>query len=135
MTTRHTADEHPVLEDAPNPPVDEVQQRVYPGPALKVCPDGPWPSIELPARHGAAGTETLTTTLAKILGGPDDKRKRVVIDASAAFFLSFTPTGQGMAVHAANGVARIEVQCIGPIYLKAATGTVEAGWLAEYWAD
>lgn len=132
MTTKP---EQSIVEDPPNPDVAEVQQRSYPGPALKVCPDGPWPSIEVPTRHGAAGTETLSTTLTKILGGPDEKRKRVVIDADGDFFIAFTPTGQGMAVHAANGLARIEVTYIGAIYLKAATGTVEAGWLAEYWAD
>lgn len=133
MTTK--LDVPPVVEDPPNPPVDEVQQRSYPGPALKVCPDGPWPSIELPTRHGAAGTETLTTSVMKLLGGPDDKRKRVRLDGKADFRLSFTPTGQGAVIHAQSGAAVVEVTYIGALYVAAVTGTVELGWIAEYWAD
>ena len=132
MTTKV---EQSIVEDPPNPDVAEVQQRTYPGPALKVCPDGPWPTVLVPARHAAAGTETVDTTLRKILGGLDEKRKRVVLDGAASFRVAFTPTGQGMVVHAANGLARIEFTYIGAVYLAAVTGTAEVGWLAEYWAD
>ncbi len=126
-----------ILEDPPNPSIAEVQQETYPGPALLVAPNGPWPVTQLPARHGAAYTDTLTTAFTKSLGGPDEKRKRVLLDADGDIRVSFTGNqGSGMIVHAdVNGVARLELTYIGAVYLAAVTSTVECGVLVEYWAD
>lgn len=140
MTTNPNVATHTVTEDPPNPDVAEVQQRAYPGPALKVCPDGPWPTVLVPAREGAAFTEVLssTTEVRKLLGGPDYKRKRVWINTDADVFVSFTGTaGTGMRLHGAAAVqGAVEITYIGPIFVQlAAAGTANVGVLVEYWAD
>jgi hypothetical protein len=134
MTTHPGGSE--VMEPLPNPSVDEVNQETYPGPALLVTMAGPTTVAELPARHGAAFTHTATAALTKVLGGPDEKRKRVVLDAAVSFKVAFTPTGQGMLVHAGlNNTARLELTYIGPVYLATLVDPADVGVLVEYWAD
>jgi len=125
------------IEDLPNPELAELQQRQVLAPVLLVKPDGPVTGHELPCRRGAAGTEVLaSTTMVKILGGPDDKRKRVVISADGDILVSLTGnTGSGMRLHGVAGP--LEVTCVQPIWISLPSGStpVNVGWLAEYWAD
>lgn len=127
-----------VPEDLPNPSVPDVQQREIPLPAVLVKPDGPVTTHELPTRRAAAFTEVLTdTTYHKVLSGPDEKRKRVVISTDGDLFVSFTgATGSGMRLHGAAAIqGTVEITYIGAIWIAAVSGTVNVGFLVEYWAD
>jgi hypothetical protein len=129
-----------IVEDPPEPTVAELQQREILAPALLVHPDGPFPVRLLPAVAAAAGTESVASTAKlKILGGPDLKRKRVVILCDGDILVSFNSnTGSGIRLHgSSNNQGELEITYIGEIYISLPSGTtpVNVGWLAEYWAD
>lgn len=116
--------------------VVEIFQEDYEVPVVMVKQDGPITTHELPTTHGAAFTEQITTSYTKILAGPDEKRKRVVINCDATIFLSFTGNaGSGMRLGTASSSGQLTLTYIGPIYVAALTGTVNVGVLVEYWAD
>lgn len=121
-----------------NQDVVEIFQEDYQVPVVMVKQDGPVTTHELPTMHGAAFTEVLSdTNYRKILSGPDEKRKRVVITTDGDLFISFTgATGSGLRLHGAAAVqGQIEITYVGSIWVAAVTGTVNVGVLVEYWAD
>lgn len=124
-------------EDPPNPPERDVQQRQWPVEPIPVKPVGPVGVEELPADKGAAFTEVLTTTMRKILAGPDPKRKQVIMSCDGDILISFSgSTGSGARFHGAAAVGPIiPLTYTGAIYAQAVTGTVNLGVIAEYWAD
>lgn len=128
---------HPITLDPPNPPVEEVQQREYPVHPLPVKLTGPAHTQELPAREGAAFTEVLTTTMQKVVGGPDPKRKQIILSCDGDILISFTGNqGSGARFHGAAAVGPvIPISYQGAIYAQAVTGTVNLGVIVEYWAD
>jgi hypothetical protein len=136
------ADAQPAIGDGPvpppNPPVTEVYEREILAPALLVHPDGPWPSVEVPARKGAAYTETVaSSTPQKTLSGPDEKRKRVTITTDTNVLIAFTGNaGAGLLLPSAAG--KISFTYIGPVWLSLPSGVAgpaHVGVLVEYWAD
>lgn len=118
-----------------NQDVVEIFQEDYQVPVVMVKQDGPVTTHELPTMHGAAFTEVLSdTAYRKILSGPDEKRKRVVITTDGDIFISFTgAAGSGLRLDSAVGL--IEITYVGNIWIAAVTGTVNVGVLVEYWAD
>lgn len=124
------------VEDPPNPEAADVFQREIIAPALLVHHDGPVQSIEMPARGGAAFTESFAmgdVAFRKSLGGPDPKRKIVRLFATAGYVVSFTGNpGSGAQMPAGNAVITFD----GPIYLSGtAVAATVVGVIVENWTE
>lgn len=91
---------------------------------------------ELPCQKGAAFTYAATSTMSRILNGPDLKRKRVVLTTDGSIKISFTGAqGSGMPViGSSSATAQLVITYVGEIWVQATTGSPNVGVLVEYWA-
>jgi len=125
-----------VVEPAATPDLPDVQQREILAPALLIHPDGPVWTHELPCENAAGFTEVpASTTMVKILAGPDRKRKRVNLYPDGAILVSFTGRdGSGCRVPANMPFS---TSYVGSIWIALPSGTtpVNVGVTVEYGAE
>jgi hypothetical protein len=132
----------PIVEDPPQPHLDELQQReVFDGPTVPVRIDGPADVHTLPSKRFNVSQEFIggsNLVATRILTQDPTRRRAIVILRSAtatdAFLVQSTSSGQGVAWPA--NVALTFEHC-DEVFAKmnAADTSATLSIMTEHWAD
>lgn len=124
-------DEPVQIEDPPQPPLTELQQRDLPFPAVAVRVDGSTLTRSQPALQGPVISVKVTTTPEQVMG-PDPKRSRAVLVADTAWFYMNRVNGQTAPIPAN---VPITICHAGEVWCKRQSADGNLGAITEYYAD